>query len=229
MKTISHQDVDGTFDVSVFESPEPKRVVLFGVGGGGDPRRHLPLLECLCEAGCTVVAPHFEMMKSHFLTGAELTARARRMRLALDSAARPRIPVAGVGHSIGAAMLLALAGGLAWTRGGELAGIERDGRLERLVLMAPATDFFQVQGALDKVCLPILVFAGTEDIVTPLSRVRMMESAVGDPSLLELRVVEGAGHFSFMNVPPPASTEPLADRASFLESLAAAVLEFIEY
>jgi len=49
-----------SFAVTVLEAATPVRTVLFAVGAGGDPKRHLPLLTSLAERNCTVVAPHFE-------------------------------------------------------------------------------------------------------------------------------------------------------------------------
>jgi hypothetical protein len=43
---------------------------------------------------------------------------------------------------------------------------------------------------------------------------------------VDLRVFEGAGHFSFMNVLPPHLTDPLPDWQVFLESLQAEVCRF---
>ena len=37
----------------------------------------------------------------------------------------------------------------------------------------------------------------------------------------------GAGHFSFMDVPPPQTTEPLPDRAAFLAELAGELGDFV--
>jgi alpha-beta hydrolase superfamily lysophospholipase len=201
--------------------------VLFGVGSGGDPGRHLPMLEHLADNGFKVVAPHYEMLQSPFPTERELEARAARMRLALDTVSRPGVRVAGVGHSIGAAMLVALAGGRAWGRSGGVAAIARDERLQRIVLMAPAAGFFRGPGGLDDVKIPILAFAGTEDTITPPSTAMRLKQGVSDASAVEVRVVEGAGHFSFMNTPPPNTTEPLDDREAFLAGLADEVLEFL--
>jgi alpha-beta hydrolase superfamily lysophospholipase len=229
MTEISLKDANGQFAVTVLGPDNGARIVLFGVGFGGDPGRHKPLLKRLSDNACTVVAPHFERPASLFPTETELSARARRMRLALDSVARPNVPVAGVGHSIGAAILLALAGGCARVRSGRMAAIDPDERLGRLVLMAPATDFFQVPGSLDDVRIPILAFAGTEDNVTPASRVTSLQRSVGDPSAVEVNVVKGAGHFSFMNTPPPNTVEPLSDRDSFLAALGDKILAFIQH
>lgn len=184
------------------------------------------MLAAFAERGCSVVAPHFERLASPIPTDEELLLRARRLKLALDAVARPGVPAVGVGHSIGAAMLLALAGGQVWTRPGRPLPITPDGRIERLALMAPPTGFFQPPGALDAVHVPILAWAGTEDVVTPPARAALLRDVLGRRVPVELRVEQGAGHFSFMNAPPPQTTEPLPDRDAFLARLAAALGEF---
>ncbi len=227
MYRLSLKDGSESFDVTVFESTHPSRVVLFSVGGGGNPERHLPLLTYLAEHGCTVVAPHFERLASPTPTERELIVRGQRLSLALDSVAEEGLLVAGVGHSIGATMLLALAGGHVWMRSGQCLSINADGRLDRLALLAPATNFFQGPGALDAVKTPILAWSGTNDTITPPAQTEFLKEALGARVPIQANVVEGAGHFSFMNEPPPHTTEPLANREGFLASLAAELCTFV--
>ncbi len=211
----------------MLEAVNPSRIVLFAVGGGGDPERHLPLLTSLAEHGSTVVAPHFERLSSPYPTDHDLLLRGRRLNLALDSVADPDLPVAGVGHSIGTTLLLALAGAQAWTRSGQRLSIAPEQRLARLALLAPATLFFQAPGALDALSVPILAWAGTNDSVTPLTQAEFLTSALGGRVPVEVRVVEGAGHFSFMDTPPPGMAEPLLNRDAFLGRLRTEVCRFV--
>jgi pimeloyl-ACP methyl ester carboxylesterase len=138
--------------------------------------------------------------------------RARRLRLALDQIAQPRLPTTGVGHSIGATMLLALAGGQAWMRDRTRLDIASEPRLARLVLMAPATDFFRAPGALEAVNLPIQVWAASKDVITPPAQAEFLRQALADRVAVDLHVVEDADHFSFMNVRPrrPPNRCPIA-------------------
>src|SRR5262245_12048418 len=216
MPTQPLKDEDDVFDVTLLESPAPSRLVLFAVGGGGNPERHLPLLNTLVEQGCTVVAPHFPRLASPFPSDADLLLRARRLRLALDAVARPGLPSAGVGHSIGAAVLIGLAGGRMWTRPDEPLSIAPDKRLDRLALLAPATGFFRAPMALDAVNIPILAWAGTNDAVTPPDQALMLATALGERVPVTVRITERAGHFSFMDSPPPHTTDPLPGRDAFL-------------
>lgn len=227
MRRLSLEDGSDSVEVTLFEAAAPARVVLFSVGLGGDPGRHLALLTSLAERGCTVVAPHFERLASAVPTLEELSLRARRLKLALDSATRPGVPAVGVGHSIGATMLLGLVGGQVWTRSGHRLTIPVDERIDRLVLLAPATDFFQVPGALDAVQAPVLLWAGTRDEFCSPARARALEQALARRAPVEVRLVNGAGHFSFMNAPPPNTVETLPDREAFLAELSADVCRFV--
>ncbi|HEY7374293.1 MAG TPA: alpha/beta hydrolase [Polyangia bacterium] len=227
MSTRALLDGAESFDVTVLERSAPARVVLFAVGLGGNPERHLPLLESLAGRGCVVVAPHFQRLASAIPTLADLQLRARRLRLALDAVNGAALPVAGVGHSVGAAMLLALAGAQAWTIRHERVAAPVVDRLDRLALMAPATDFFRAPGAFDRVRAPILAWAGAADTVVTPEKVRLIEHCLAPRVPVETRVIDGAGHFSFMNQLPPHIADPFPDRDAFLADLAAEVGRFV--
>jgi pimeloyl-ACP methyl ester carboxylesterase len=221
-------DESGAFVVTLLEGADPRRTVLFSVGAGGNPERHLALLSALADRGFTVAAPHFERITPASVTDDDLLLRARRLRQALDIAAAPDAAVVGVGHSIGATMLVALAGGQVWMRPGHQLSIGRDDRLRRLALLTPTTGFFQAPGALDDVRLPILAWAGTKDTFTPPAHAERLKRAPQDRAPVEVRIEPDAGHFSFMHVPPPNVIEPLADRDKFLARLTAEVIRFAE-
>jgi len=227
MKKLSLNDGADSFDVVLFEAADPSAAVLFSVGGGGTPERHLPLLTSLHESGCTVAAPCFDRLVTPIPTEAELLTRARRLRLALDQIAQPRLPTTGIGHSIGATMLLALAGGQAWMRDRTRLDIPPEARLQRLALMAPATDFFRAPGALKAVSLPIQVWAASKDVITPPAQAEFLRQALADRIAVDLHMVEGANHFSFMNVRPPQTTESLPNREAFLAELTEKVTRFV--
>lgn len=221
MQKRALEDEQGQFELTVLEPAAPKRLVLFAVGGGGNPeRQHAPLLQALAERGCAVVAPHFERLTAS-PSEAELLLRARRLRQALEVAALD-VPVVGIGHSIGAMVLLALAGGRAWRSRDQPLPIEPEPRLSRLALLAPAAGYFQAPGALDHVRLPLVVWAGTADAITPLVHAQGLAQA---PSV-DLRIIEGAGHFSFLHTLPPGAPEPLPDREAFLAQLTADLCAF---
>ena len=100
-------------------------------------------------------------------------------------------------------------------------------RLARLVVLAPPTGFYGAPGALDGMHVPVMAWAGTEDAITPTDQAKFFRDALGNRVPLDLRVAEGAGHYSFMNVPPPGTTEPLADRDAFLEHLAGEIRRYV--
>lgn len=221
MQKRALEDEQGQFELTVLEPAAPKKLVLFAVGGGGNPeRQHAPLLQALAERGCAVVAPHFERLTAS-PSEAELLLRARRLRQALEVAALD-VPVVGIGHSIGAMVLLAFAGGRAWRSRDQPLPIEPEPRLSRLALLAPAAGYFQAPGALDHVRLPLVVWAGTADAITPLVHAQGLAQA---PSV-DLRIIEGAGHFSFLHTLPPGAPEPLPDRQAFLTQLTADLCAF---
>lgn len=227
MLTEALQDSTESFQVSVFEGGESSPVVLFAVGAGGQPERHATLLGALAESGCTVIAPHFERLASPVPGEADLILRARRLSLVLDAFAQAGTTVAGVGHSIGAATLVALAGGQMWLGPGRRVDIAPDGRLTRLALLAPPIGFFQAPGALDAVRLPILAWVGSEDGITPPAQTEWLADAMRDWQTVDVRVTSGAGHFSFMDLPPPHSTEPLPDKQAFLREYSSEVCKFV--
>lgn len=217
------EDGHDTFSLTVAEAAEATCVVLFAVGSGGNPERHFPLLMSLVAHGCTVVAPHFQPQFTAFPTVTELSLRARRLHLALDAFARPGMRVAGVGHSLGATVLLALAGARLCTRAGEPVPVARDARLERLALLTPPMVFLSLPGALAEVRTPLMAWAGSKDTITPVHEIEILRRTLGT----EVKVVEGAGHYAFIDQLPPHAVETMPDRERFLGTLAAEVCAFV--
>ena len=216
-----HKLQDGleSFDVSVWANENNAPVVLFSVGAGGNPERHLSLLEALAKSGCTVIAPHFKRLTSLVPTEEVLTLRARRLQLVIDAFVPSGQSVVGIGHSIGASTLLALSGGQMWLGRNQRVNIAFDERLARLALLAPATGFFQAPHALDAVKIPIFAWAGSKDEITPAKQTEWLAHEMRDWNTVAVRVTQGAGHFSFMDQAPPNSVEPLQDKQEFLYEL----------
>ncbi|MGZ3180827.1 MAG: hypothetical protein ACXU8N_00175 [Telluria sp.] len=205
----------------------PRRAVLFAAGAGGDPRRHLPLLQALAARGCTVLAPRFDRIATPAPTLAELQARSALLQAALEELAATGLPLAGIGHSIGATLLLGLAGGDIWTQAAEHLPSPRDARLDRLVLFAPPTRFFGAPHALDAVQAPLQLWAGGADAITPPEQAEFLAGALAPRVPVDYRLEPAAGHFSFMDELPPHVVDPLPDRPAFLAGVAAAVLRFL--
>lgn len=227
MSRLTLVDGQKPFDVTILESNVHSKTVLFAVGSGGDPGRHQGLLNILAGSGLTIVAPHFERLLSSTPSESDLLLRTRRLSLALDAVAQPESVVVGIGHSIGATALLALAGGHMWLDANRRIEVVPDQRLSRLVLLAPPTGFFQPPGALEEVTAPILAWAGSEDSITPPDQVHLLKRAMSSHVPVDVRVTDGAGHFSFMDVPPPRSLETMCDRQAFLDMLALEVRRYV--
>ncbi len=215
------------FPVSVWQAAGASSVVLFAAGAGGLPERYHTLLQTLADAGCTVLAPHFERLASPFPTQQELLLRARHLALTLDALAPPGVPVVGVGHSIGASTLLAMAGAGMWLGPGNRVPMAEDARLRGLCLLTAPLGFFQAPQALDGVKVPLQVWAGGRDTLTPASQAQWLADTLSASVTVDLRLVEEAGHFSFMDTPPPHAVETVADKAAFLRAFAGDVAQFV--
>lgn len=228
MQTHVLKDGTESFNVSVHQTAiMHSPAVLFAVGAGGQPERYTTLLQKLVESGCTVIAPHFERLASPFPSESDLTLRARRLSLALNSFLPPGQAAVGVGHSIGAATLVALVGGQMWLGPAQRVNIANDSRLARLVVLAPPTGFFQAPGALNEVRVPILAWVGSVDEITPPLQIEFLADALRDWQTVDVRITDGAGHFSFMDIIPPHVTEPLPNKRAFLRDYATEICRFV--
>lgn len=226
---LACQDAAGEFVVSVFRAAAPARSVLFAAGAGGDPSRHRQFLTRLADQGMTVVAPHFERLTNPLVGARELALRLQRLEQSFEMvgqlAGATGTPIAGLGHSLGGAMLLGLAGGHLWTRDGTRIDANIVRPMDRMVLFAPALDFVRAPGALADLNTSVQVWSGSLDGITPAAGTRLLAQAPGIAS--EMHIVEGAGHFSFMDEPPPTIVDPMEHRDAFLAELAARVGRYL--
>jgi predicted dienelactone hydrolase len=145
--------------------------------------------------------------------------------------------VAILGHSMGTYTALAVAGGIPWTETRQRVGAVPDPRVRALVLLAPAAGWYIPEDSLKNVDVPILMLAAEHDPVTPRWNADVVLNGVPDRSRVIWRVVENAGHFSFLSPFPPhmknpgfrPSTDPEGfDREKFHEQLPGEVLEFLD-
>jgi pimeloyl-ACP methyl ester carboxylesterase len=216
------------FNVTVIEANQTsKRVVLFAVGRGGNPSRHLPLLRSVAGLGCTVIAPHFDMLTSLSPTKEELDRRVRRLEASAAEYFKTELPIVGIGHSIGTVTLLALAGGEAQTLAGDLVVSGAKLKFDRLALFSPPTDFFRRPGALKSVRLPVRIWVGAKDSITPPAQAQFLKEVLSLQGPIDICLDEEAGHFSYMDELPPNVTDSLPDRSKFLASLANDVGQFV--
>ena len=142
--------------------------------------------------------------------------------------------VAIIGHSIGGYTALAVAGGTPWSETRQKVDVAADPRVRALVLLAPATGWYLPEDSLSHVNVPILMLVAEHDPYTPRWNAELVLDGVPDRSQVTYRVVENAGHFSFLS-PFPAqmrkasflpSTDPEGfDREEFHQRLSAELLE----
>jgi hypothetical protein len=62
------------------------------------------------------------------------------------------------------------------------------------------------------------------DVITPTAQTEFMKQALEVHVPVEVCAIDGAGHFSFMNEPPPQTTDPFFYRHHFHADLAAVVI-----
>lgn len=227
MNKINLKAKDMSFEALLIRAVNPTHRILFAAGSGGNPERYLPLLTAFAEKGCTVIAPYFERIPSSTPSQDELTLRGNVIKEALDSLDELSVPTVGVGHSIGATLLVALAGGQMWMRAGYRLPIRKDERFKKLVLFTPPTGYFQAPMALKDVQTPIQVWAGSLDTITPSEQIDILKRGLPAQTFVDLRIAEGAGHFSFMNTLPPNIKDSIGERENFLSKVSEEVCRFV--
>ncbi|MES2205455.1 MAG: alpha/beta fold hydrolase [Pseudomonadota bacterium] len=145
--------------------------------------------------------------------------------------------VAVIGHSLGGYTALAVAGGKPWSKEGQQIEVEADSRVRALVLLAPATPWYLPAGSLSNVTVPILMLVAEHDSYTPRWQSDIVLNGVPDKKQVTYRVVENAGHFSFISPFPlkmrsPSflpSTDPGGfDREAFHQKLPSEIGEFLD-
>jgi pimeloyl-ACP methyl ester carboxylesterase len=224
---LEMRDGAEAFVVTVLEAEEPKYLGLFAVGRGGNPLRHLSLLRSVVSRGCTIIAPHFAMLASSVPAKEDLDTRIRRLELSAGSYARTDQPIVGIGHSIGAMTLLALAGAEARTLSGDRVVSGSKWKFDRLALFAPPADFFRHPGALKSVDARLHIRVGGKDSITPPAQAAFLKEMLAPQAPVELCLDEDAGHFTYMDEPPPHVIDPQPDRNAFLSALADDVARFV--
>jgi predicted dienelactone hydrolase len=228
-------------------------LVIISHGGGSTPWAYRTLAYFLVRHGYVVGLPvHPFNNRNDDAWGGKLEnlmARPRHLHLTIDALlAHPELAlipgrVAVIGHSMGGYTALAGAGGqptcFPWeSADGQLhpIAVVPDSRIMALVLLAPATVWFRLEGALRDVQVPVLLLAAEHDEPTPYFHSQIVIDGLPLAGLLEHRVVENANHFSFLSPFPaamlrpdflPAQDQPGFDRAQFQEELHAEILTFL--
>lgn len=202
-------------------------LVVISHGSGGTPLTHRDLAVHLARRGHVVALPEHpgNNRTDNSLAGTEaiLAARPRLLRAVIDAMlASSQFDgqlrddgVAVIGHSLGGYTALALAGGQPTslpdespTGIGRAVEVVTDARVRALVLLAPATPWFRQEQALAAVTVPILMYQGARDTITPPWNATIVEQGVADRTQVTPRLIEHAGHYSFFSVFPPAMVTP---------------------
>ena len=178
-------------------------------------------------------------------THENLVNRPRHVRLTLDAvsfdaqlgACVQPDNVAIIGHSIGGYTALAVAGGKPWSETRQRVDVVPDPRVRALVLLAPATGWYLPEDSLRNVNVPILMLVAEHDPYTPRWQAELVLNGVPERSQVTCRIIENAGHFSFLSPFPPRmrnaqflpSTDPEGfDREKLHERLPGEVLDYLD-
>lgn len=226
-------------------------------GSGGSHLLYRTLAHHLAGNGFIVGMPEhpFNNRNNNTLAGTveNLTNRPRHLRCAInwffDSSQfkaylKPN-SVSIIGHSLGGYTALAVAGGKPISFPKESKDgkahpitVTHDDRVKALVLLAPAAVWFRTPGALRGVDIPILMLVGEKDEYTPYCyHAQVILDGVADKKKIRHRIVQNAGHFSFLSQFPPSMRHvdflPAQDpagfnRESFHQELNAEVLAFLK-
>lgn len=211
------------FDLFVLGPENNRGIVLFGSGSGGDPARYRTTLTAMADAGYRVLAPHHVRVAPDTATSDQLVERTRDLKDALaQHGGDVDLPVFAVGHSIGGWASLCLAGALPRDRDGQPLPVPAEPRVSRLVLFAPPLGWFRGPGALDKLSVPVTVFVGERDIITPPATIEILHRGRGP---VDARILPRAGHFDFMDaLPPRVESDPALNQTVFLRDLSASTV-----
>jgi pimeloyl-ACP methyl ester carboxylesterase len=209
-----------------FKLQVSRGTILFATGGGGSPARHQVLIGRLRAADYAVIAPEFAMLAAPRASEAEMLERIAIMSASFVEA-DPALPLYGVGHSLGGALLLGFAGADMWHGPGVRLTVPHQPRLARVVALAPPVEFFGAPGAVEKLTIPIMLRSAGEDrITTPQSHMAFAARLAGHATV-DFAVEPLAGHYSYMDVQPPGASDSLPDGAAFRAGIAEALLAFL--
>jgi predicted dienelactone hydrolase len=246
----------GPYELEVAHRAEPAGerlpVVVVSHGGGATPWPLRLLAAHLARAGwCAALVEHPGDRRGDDALANKpenLANRPRHVRRALDALHAdpllgPRLTAGAtiVGHSMGGYTALAVAGGRPIALPNQTpdgvahpVAVEPDPRVRAVALLAPAVPWFMAPGALDAVRVPLLVRTAEHDTLTPPFFIEQILAGLPAGTHVDLAVVPGAGHFSFLApMPPafahapPAQDPPGFDRVAYQPRLCAEVEAFL--
>lgn len=252
-ETVGGYTLDLASDAPIKEGVFP--LVIISHGKGSSPWVYRTLAHYLAGNGFVVGLPEhpFNNRDNNTWHGTiqNLKARPHHVQLAINSlyehpvfaASLKPDWVALVGHSMGGYTALALAGGIPTCfphespdQQAHIVRTATDHRIKALVLLAPATPWFLAEDSLRNVTAPILLLEAEKDEHTPSEHGLIVLHRVADQSKVRHRVIENAGHFSFLSPFPAARTNPAFppsqdppgfDRLRFHKELNTEVLAFL--
>ncbi len=230
-------------------------LVVISHGRNGSPWTHRGTAAHLARRGFVVVLPEHvgNSRGDASLTGtvAMLAHRPRHVRLAVDAVLAD--PIVGekvdatrlslIGHSIGAYTALAVAGGRPMTTPFDAppgpsrpVPVDAVADVRALVLLAPVAGWYATPDSLAGVEVPILLYTGAEDTMTPGFHAEFIVRGVRPAGRVRQVVVPNAGHHAFqtpfpaaMVRPefPPSQDPPGFDRAAFHERMNGEIEAFL--
>lgn len=222
-------------------------LVVLSHGSGGTYLPYHGVASYLAQNGFVVAMPehHGNNRNDNSLMGTRenLKLRPRHLRLSMDAMTAAEFfkdhvqtqKISVIGHSLGGYTALALAGGQPSWSSEEKIEVTSDPRVKALVLMAPATGWFVPNDSLKNVKVPILLLAGELDHITPLWQSQLVVDLVPDRTKVSFRVIQNAGHFSFLSpyppgldTLPPAKDPPGFDRVKYQRQLQEDIRAFLE-
>ncbi|WP_324674184.1 alpha/beta hydrolase family protein [Hymenobacter sp. GOD-10R] len=253
LQAVGMYQLDVAPDAPIQEGVFP--LVLISHGNGGSGLVYRTLAHYLARHGFVVGMPDHpfnnRLDNSWAKTAQNLANRPRHLQLAISHLMdHPRFAafleptrVGLIGHSVGGYTALALAGGEPTSFPWESADNQfhfistpTDSRVKALVLLAPAAMWFRAEGALRNVHVATLLLTAEVDVHTPSEHAQVILTGVPDSTKIQHRVVENAGHFSFLSpfpearvspAFPPSQDPPGFDRARFHDELNTEVLAFL--
>jgi alpha-beta hydrolase superfamily lysophospholipase len=227
IKTHILNGKNGELKTLVGQVNNAKCNVLIAPGSGGDPSRHQKLMEFLVRNGCHVASPFFERIITPRPSLDQLKFRTDGLHAAAKACFDTNLPLIGIGHSIGATLLLGLAGGQMWMDANNRVDCTVEMKFHKLILMAPAAGYFQAPDALEKVVTPIQLWVGLKDQITPKTQVAIIEDRMSGKKLVDFRIIENANHFSFMDELPPTVQDTVENRQLFLDSVYSEIWSYL--
>lgn len=222
-------------------------VIDFSHGGGSSPFVYRDLACGLARRGFVVVMPihpgNSREDNSLADTVENLERRPRHLSLALTALlASPLFAgkvneerIAVMGHSMGGYTALAASGAKGWAGIGQPLRTEADPRFRAAILLAPATGWFPMNDSLSSISIPTLLVYAEHDRICRRWQAQLVMDLLPSP-LLTTRMIENAGHFSFLSPFPPAMATPTFppsqdpagfDRAGFQGELVEMVIKFL--